>query len=388
MIALWPFIILDVLAAGYLAALALSSLLPSRRRRPRKYRAPRIAVIIPAHNEQDLLGGTLVSLQAQDYPSELYEVHVIADNCTDATAAIGRSYGAIVHERSDPARPGKGQALGWLLTRLVEDVGIDGFVFIDADSTVMPNFLTVMSRRLSAGDDVLQASYQVSDPGRSALTGLRALAFALMHDLRGRGKDRLGLSIGLWGNGMAMSRVVLASVPWQSFSAVEDGEQHIQLLLRGYKSRFVGDTRVYGHMPSTFGASKEQQQRWEGGKVFLVKRYWAPLLRRALSRLSPACGAAFFELLLPPLSVQTLLTLSIVPFTVVLGSSLQLALVCGGLAGLAVYVTSGLIAARMPLSVYASLLYAPVYLGWKVWLFATQLPKRAGPAWMRTTRDA
>src|SRR6185369_6159074 len=102
MILLWPFIFLDAVAAGYLAILALAALLPSRGRVLWPKSLPRIAVIIPAHNEQELLGGLLTSLRLQDYPADLYEVHLIADNCNDETADIGRRFGINVHERHDP----------------------------------------------------------------------------------------------------------------------------------------------------------------------------------------------------------------------------------------------------------------------------------------------
>ena len=90
-----------------------------------------------------------------------------------------------------------------------DDSTTAAFVFVDADSTVDSNFLTAMSSRLSDRGTLLQASYRVTDASSHALVGLRALAFALVHDLRGRGKTRLGLSCGLWGNGMAFSKDVV-----------------------------------------------------------------------------------------------------------------------------------------------------------------------------------
>ncbi|HWC30196.1 MAG TPA: glycosyltransferase family 2 protein, partial [Dehalococcoidia bacterium] len=204
------------LTSGYLAGMALAAL--SNRKGPPEgpSGSTRFAVIIPAHDEEAMLPQTLRSLALQTYPHELYEVHVIADNCSDRTAALARDLGATVHERHDPANPGKGQAIAWLLPQLTSKP--DVYVFIDADTTVDPDLLVAFDRRFASGSDALQASYRVSDPESAPLITLRALAFGLMHELRGRAKARLGLSIGIWGNGFALSRSVLEEIGWLSFS--------------------------------------------------------------------------------------------------------------------------------------------------------------------------
>ncbi|MCL6441804.1 MAG: glycosyltransferase family 2 protein, partial [Thermoleophilum sp.] len=116
----------------------------------------RFAVLIPAHNEEPVLARLLASLDALSYPRNLYDVVVVADNCTDATAAIGRARGALVFERSDSVNAGKGHALRWLLDEL-ERAGkvYDAYVVLDADSTVSPNFLWAMNERLRGGAQVV-----------------------------------------------------------------------------------------------------------------------------------------------------------------------------------------------------------------------------------------
>jgi cellulose synthase/poly-beta-1,6-N-acetylglucosamine synthase-like glycosyltransferase len=245
-----------------------------------------------------------------------------------------------------------------------------------------------MAFHFEMGAEALQASYRVRDAGSSALTSLRALAFALVHDLRGRGKSRLGLSTGLWGNGMALSRRLLKAVPWQGFSAVEDAEQHLHLLLYGVKVKFVSESHVYGYMPTTFKASRDQQRRWEGGKIFLARRYSRPLLLWTLKERSFVAACALLELLLPPLSVHLCVAMAAIPIFWLVGGSLQTELGIASFFALGVYVLSGLLMARLPFRVYGSLFYAPVYIGWKAWLFILQLPRRTAPPWMKTTRNA
>jgi 1,2-diacylglycerol 3-beta-glucosyltransferase len=159
------------------------------------------------------------------------------------------------------------------------------------------------------------------------------------------------------------------------------------LLLHGMKVRFVGHTHVYGHMPSSLLAAKGQQKRWEGGKLYLVRTYWRKLLVDAVSNRRPASAVALVELLLPPLSVLTFYSLALTLTTGLIGARPEFILACISAASVGVYVIGGLVAAKLPIKAYSALLYAPVYMAWKLWLFVGELPKRAGPAWLRTTRS-
>jgi cellulose synthase/poly-beta-1,6-N-acetylglucosamine synthase-like glycosyltransferase len=378
---------LDLAAASFLCLLTFAAILPRSKSVKRFQSLPQYAIIVPAHNEEQLIATTLANLLCLDYPRENYRVHVIADNCSDATVDIARQFDVSVHERVDPEHPGKGQALSWFLEKALQDRKTQAFVFIDADSIVDPEFLTVMAEHIDANvPKVLQASYRVNNPTQSALTSLRAIAFGLMHELRGRGKAGLRLSAGLWGNGMVFSRPALLAVPWSSFAAVEDAEHHIQLLLNGIKVSFVADTHVYGHMPSSLSAAKGQQKRWEGGRLFLLRTYWRQLLTNAVLRRRPASAVVLAELLLPPLSVLVAFSVALLLATGLIGARAEFMLACISLTEIGAYIAGGLIAARLPVKAYGALFYAPFYIAWKVWLFAGELPNRAGPAWLRTTR--
>src|SRR5205085_1359385 len=143
------------------------------------------------------------SLQAVDYPAELYCLHVIADNCSDRTAQLALSLGARVYERNDPSLRGKGYALRWLFGRLLADAASgDVFVIVDADSLVNRGFLRALDRRLSAGAVAIQAYDTVLNMEASWGTALRYVAFALLHYLRPLGRKWFGGSAGLKGNGM------------------------------------------------------------------------------------------------------------------------------------------------------------------------------------------
>jgi cellulose synthase/poly-beta-1,6-N-acetylglucosamine synthase-like glycosyltransferase len=152
-----------------------------------------LVVLVPAHDEQELIGRCVRSLLEQDYPRHLYRIVVIADNCTDATAALAREAGAEVIERTDPARRGKGQALRWAMDGwLAGAEPADGFVIIDADSVVESQLLSSMGAALKRGVEVAQADYSVL-PEPSAKAQLVAAGFLLFHRVRFGGRAALGL---------------------------------------------------------------------------------------------------------------------------------------------------------------------------------------------------
>jgi cellulose synthase/poly-beta-1,6-N-acetylglucosamine synthase-like glycosyltransferase len=381
----WLLLPVQLVSSGYLALLAAYALLPPKRRIRQGQSLPRLAVVIPAHDEEVLLPRLLASLRAQTYPRDHFEVHVLADNCSDSTATVAREAGAIAHERNDRDRPGKGQAIAWLLPQLLK-LDADAFVFIDADSKVDANFLEAISGYVAAGHEVLQTSYRVAEPDSSPLRSLRAMAFGLMHELRGRGKSRLGVSAGIWGNGVIFSRQVLAEIGWSSFSSVEDAEQHLQLVLAGHSVEFVPEASVHGDMPDGFRAGRSQQVRWEAGRLALIRRYGLRMVRRILTHRDFRAACALIEVVLPPLSVLVAVQLLAVALALALGGTAAVIVSAGAFAGLLFYVTTGLRFSGLQPRSYMALVYAPSYVVWKVLLYAQELARRSDSAWVRTTR--
>ena len=274
---------------------------------PIPFQAPQthFAILVPAHNEEVVIARTLRSLLTLDYPRALYSVQVIADNCTDGTAALARAGGAIVHERNDPTLRGKGYALHWLFGRLLADPQSgDAFVVIDADSVVNPGFLRALDGHLRRGAAAIQGYDTVLNPDASWGTGLRYVAFALLHYLRPLGRRLFGGSAGLKGNGMCFSRAVLERTDWGAFSVTEDLQFHLDLLLSGRPVTFAPDAVVWAEMPASMKAAHAQNVRWETGRLQMVRGYVPRLLGAALRRRSLILFDAAMENLVPPFSIM------------------------------------------------------------------------------------
>ena len=372
---------------GYLALLVAASFF-HRRIRPPSFAGerPRFAILVPAHDEEQVIGRLLESIARLRYPRDLFDVHVVADNCADATAAVARSAGAHVHERDDLTQPGKGQALHWLLDRLAHDP-YDAYAIIDADSVVSAGFLEVMALRLMQGERAVQGYYGVLNPEESWVTGLRALAFSLLHYTRRLGLAALGASAGLGGNGMVFSAGLRQAREWDAFGLTEDLELHAKLVEGGVRVAFAPDAVVLSEMPASLGQSTSQNTRWERGRLTLARRYAGRLLISGVTgRDWPKVNAAL-ELAIPPMSVLFLLTATVLVASLALGLVAPVALAVGAIAGQCAYVIGGLARAGAPLRWWLSLAYVPVYVLWKGRLYLGALLARQPLPWVRTPRQ-
>lgn len=295
---------LPVLAAClYLVALTLlSARLPAA---PRSSRLLRFDVVVPAHNEAAAIGHCLASLRRLDWPPERVRLLVVADNCTDGTAALARAAGARVLERTDGGRRGKGYALRLAFEHSAHD-NADAVVVVDADTEVSGNLLEAFAARIEAGAGAVQAHYGVLNPAESWRTGLIAIAHGAFHTLRSLARERLRLSCGVRGNGWCVTRRALHDVPYKAFSQTEDLEYGIALGLAGYRVHYAGEVRAEAAMESAEPVARRQRQRWEEGRFALVRSQTGPLLRAALRRRSPLCLDLALDLLVPPLSYVAL----------------------------------------------------------------------------------
>lgn len=379
------------LTTGYLlglllAARSLSPHAPSQE--DHTVRAgPRLAVIVPAHDEEDGIAATLESL-GSCAGAERARVIVIADNCSDRTAGRASAAAAEVWERNDPGNRGKGFALAWAFDRLLDlDESFEGVVVVDADCTVSPNLLDAVSSRLRAGAHAVQVDYLAGNPEASSVSALRFAAFAVGDTVRFRGKEALGLSCGLVGTGMAFSSDLLRRVPWTATGLVEDGEYHMRMVLAGERAEFVSEASVSQAVPTSMEASAGQQARWEMGKAQLVRGWLAPLVFAGLKRRDPVRLHAGLECLIPPQSVIAIGSMGSFAAGLVLRSRHLLALSLMTALAQSAFVLAGLRLVRAPAFVYRALLTAPVLIAGKLALYARMLRGRGPTSWVRTERE-
>lgn len=340
----------------------------------------RMAVIVPAHNEELLLGACLDSLLA-DVHSPRPEIIVVADNCSDGTAGIARARRVTVLERADRAERGKSYALEHALAHLRTCTAPpDAVVVIDADTTVGPGFLRAMADRLSGGAEAVQAYYQAAPEGEVA--ALRRLALMLLHYARPLGASRLGLGTGLKGNGMALRWAVVRD-GLGGAGITEDAAMTVDLAGRGVRVAFAPLATVLGHMAATYGGAAVQDRRWEAGRLSLAGRALASGVR-ALRRGDVACAAAAFEVASLPLSLLVALAGAGAALGLVGIGPLWLALAAP--ASLVTYAGTGWAAARATRRDLRALAAAPRFLVHKASVYAGIAAGRGPAEWQRTGR--
>ena len=387
-----PLLYLLALSVG--AAIGTLRAASSRRANTRPVAAT-FAILVPAHNEELLIGKTLTSLARLDYPAERYAVHIIADNCTDGTAAIARAAGGnvTVHERVDLEQRGKGYALAWAFDLLMRgESRADAYVVLDADAVVEPGFLAALARGLARGGLALQSHNAVLNAAESATSALRWLALSLMNYIRPLGRNTLGGSSTLTGNGMCLTHEMLTRHPWQAFGLSEDYQYYLSLVAGGEKVLFVPDANVRSVMPTTARQLKTQDIRWESlspdASSWQRRIAWR-LFTEGLRRRSWARLDALAELLTPPLSALAGGCALLLVASIALLAPLQITVSAALTGMLLVYVGSAFALLRPPLSVYRSLVYAPAYIVRKLWIyFVVRRQRKNTTTWVRTSRTA
>jgi cellulose synthase/poly-beta-1,6-N-acetylglucosamine synthase-like glycosyltransferase len=295
-----------------LLAVSFGALLPKFRwRRIHLLPIRRLMVIVPSHNEEGSIAKCIKSIAASAGGTD--DILVIAHNCDDGTGQVALGAGAMVFGLDDPALRGKGHALAKGFDLAFGEHGADAVMVLDADSTISAELIPRVRDSLSHSY-VVQCRYEaISGKGRLQ-SRLRAFAFRCMNVVRARGRHRLGLSCGIFGNGFAVRAEVLRKVPYGAVSIVEDLEFHLALLSAGIRTEFVEDAVVSADVPPSAAGERTQSARWEGGRIrMLFSR--GPSLFRQVMRGRPALVEPLIDLMALPLGigVTMLLLLAFLP---------------------------------------------------------------------------
>jgi 1,2-diacylglycerol 3-beta-glucosyltransferase len=383
-----------------LASVLVAAILGRRDRKPAHTAGstlPRFLIVIPAHDEETLIGTTVRSCRAQDYPASHFAVHVIADNCSDRTADRAREAGAQVFERSNLTLKSKGHALEEFFATIPDastrDGAYDAVVIVDADTDLDGRLLGEFAEALALGQDWIQAYYTVSNADASWRTRLMTYAFSLANGVWMLGLDRLGFGVGLKGNGMCFSRRGLGRYRWRAHGLVEDMEFALMLRAAGERVHFRKSAIVRGEIVSRGGpAAVSQRLRWEAGRKALRNSFREEIrTSRKLGLLEKT--VYLIDLYFPPLGQLALITTipAFVLMTSVIlngsssspSSSYVLATYGAYFALLTLYALSPILAMGLPKRYMMSLIALPYYLSWR----ALKTVGRKPAAWVRTPRE-
>jgi cellulose synthase/poly-beta-1,6-N-acetylglucosamine synthase-like glycosyltransferase len=266
----------------------------------------RTTVLIPAHNEGVGILPTIHDVRAQLGPND--SILVVADNCTDDTAAIVRAAGVEVAVRTDPARRGKGYALEFGVRHLRLNPP-DVVVVMDADCRLGENALRLLSERAMTSGHPAQSLYLMLAPENAPPgKGVNLFAWRVRNWIRPLGLGLLGLPTQLFGTGMAFPFGLLKDRDLGNNRLAEDCALGIALASTGHPPLFVSEARVHSHFPVSQAGSESQRQRWEKGHLENIIDLVPGALARSLRDRNFALAALAIDMAVPPLSLLVLVT--------------------------------------------------------------------------------
>jgi cellulose synthase/poly-beta-1,6-N-acetylglucosamine synthase-like glycosyltransferase len=347
-----------------------------------------VAILVPAHNEESVIANTIKTLKTASLPH--YQIVVIADNCTDATAKIARSQEVVVIERQDSQNKGKGYALDYGLQFLANNPP-EVVVFVDADCRVHKNALKLITSLAITTSRPVQATYLMEKPKQpTPKDSISAFAFKVKNLVRSSGMVRMNLPCLLAGTGMAFPWSVISSIDIANSNIVEDMKLGLDLTIAGYPPIFCPEANVLGCLPQNSQSRLSQRTRWEHGHIQTLLDYVPKLIRASVKQKRYDLFISALDLCIPPLSLLVAIWFGTMCISILLAAlmSIWAPILVTGLAGMCIF-TAILIAwtnfARTDLPLL-ELLAIPFYILWKIPLYFKFLvqPQKA---WVRTERD-
>lgn len=255
-------------------------------KKPKKFSAKkqhRFAVVVSARNESSVIGNLISSIRNQNYPQELVDIFIIADNCTDNTAEIARSAGAIVYERFNKEQVGKGYALDWMFNIIESeyaDRNYEGYIIFDADNVLDPNYIAEMNKVFDNGYRIITSYRNSKNYDTNWITAGYSLWFLREAKYLNNARMQLGTSCAISGTGFLVSAdVIRENNGWIHHLLTEDIEFTTDSIIHGEKIGYCADAILYDEQPTKFNQSYTQRLRWAKGFYQVFRNYGAKLIK-------------------------------------------------------------------------------------------------------------
>ncbi len=254
-----------------------------KKKYPKTDRKLRYGAIIPARNEEAVVGNLIDSIRRNRYPQDKLDVFVIAHNCTDQTARVAREHGAIVYEYNNPEECTMGYAFRYLFDRIREDYGIesyDGYFLFNADNVLDADFFARMNDAFVArGQKTVITSFRNSKNfGENLISACYGLYFMYGCRFESRGRTVLGCSTRVQGTGYVIPNAIVKN-GWKYVTLTEDWDFTVDQILGGEKIEFCDEAVFYDEQPTSLGVMWRQRLRWSKGHLLVCMARLPDMLR-------------------------------------------------------------------------------------------------------------
>lgn len=335
----------------------------------------RIAVLIPAHNEEVALGRVLASLRAADYPREQLFVLVVADHCTDGTARVAQEAGVFCLERVS-GKGGKAAALSDGLAQLqAQRPGwADAVAFFDADNVVDPAFFRYATGRLLSGTPVVQGYVGIANWDASLFTRLNYINATVENRFKELARSQAGFTCQLRGHGMVFRHDLFKNFDWRGDSLVEDKGMVVRLMLSGTRVVWEERARVESVLPANVKNAAAQRRRWAGGKSAVGKAAVRALMRKWIADRDFGAFDLMVDFLMPSHAVQLSLVFAATVSAAVFAGlhSWVFGVILSLLPAYLAYFYLGSQRGGVPAHVFLNFFAAPFYIVWRTWIHLTR----------------
>ena len=265
---------------------------------PETSKRGRYAFMISARNEENVISQLCDCIKAQDYPSELVDIYVVADNCTDGTKRVAKEHGAIVYERFCKDRIGKGYALTFLFNNVKDRVGedyYDGYFIVDADNILEPNYVYEMNKSFFAGNRITIGYRNSKNYGDNWISAGYSLWFLRSSRQLNNARNILGKSSEITGTGFLIHKDIIKSQGgWKHHLLIEDIEFTVDNVLHGERVAYCHDAILYDEQPTEFMQSFWQRKRWSRGYLQVLRDYAGKLIKGFFS----GKGFSYYDMLM------------------------------------------------------------------------------------------
>jgi len=286
----------------YIAIAIINKMKKNVDREPQKLH--KYAILVAARNEEAVIGELIKSINKQNYPKGLVDIHMVADNCTDKTASIGRSLGVTVYERTDNSKVGKGYALQYIFDNIKKNGGFrqyDGYIIFDADNLLDENYILEMNKVFDDGYRVITSYRNTKNYDTNWISAGYSLWFLREAEYLNNPRMLLKTSCAISGTGFLIhSDIIDENGGWKHFLLTEDIEFSIDNIIKGEVIGYCRMAKIYDEQPSSFRESWKQRLRWSKGFYQVFAKYSFGLLKSIFTKKSNKFASFDFLMVISP----------------------------------------------------------------------------------------